>query len=56
MGDLGDMCAALGLSVVFIVWGYVAWASPPRPKWYRRRRDFRQWELEITDTPEEKQP
>jgi hypothetical protein len=45
--DLGDLCAGL-----FIAWA-VAYMYPRRPG---RRRDWRQWEQQFQDNPEEKQP
>jgi len=51
--DLGDLCTALGLSVAGIAWAYARWASP---NWHGKRRDFKRWEQQFDDQPEEKQP
>lgn len=51
--DLGDLCAACGLAVVLIAAG-LAWAGP---RWYGKRRDFKQWEQQMnSDETEEPTP
>lgn len=50
--DLGDICSAVALAVVFAAWGLVRWAGP---NWHGKRRDFKRWEKEFPDKPEEKQ-